>query len=138
MEPMRKELVTVGRGLAALRDGRGMPEWQPSVLQADGSRTFAWPKYPQPVMVALMAALEVTGADYAYLEHIEAVRQIPIDSASSSELATWFTYLFRGERFSDGHIESFIRSGELQAMLERLLDLSAAAGTAGSSASSGS
>jgi hypothetical protein len=125
MDAMRKELVTVGRGLTVLRDGRGMPEWQPPVLQSDGSRTFAWPKYPQPVMVALMAALEVTGHDFAYLEHIEAVRRTPIASASSSDLATWFTYLFRGERFSDGHIEGFIRSGQLQAMLERLLELSA-------------
>ncbi|WP_298864308.1 DUF6508 domain-containing protein [Microbacterium sp.] len=135
---MRRELVTIGRGLTVLRDGRGMPEWQPSVLQADGSRTLAWPKYPQPVMVALMAALEVTGSDFEYLEHIEAVRRTPIASASSSDLATWFTYLFRGERFSDGHIEGFIRSGQLQAMLERLLELSAAAGSAGSSGSSGS
>lgn len=121
---MQNELDTVRKALTLLRDGRGNPEWQPSVRQDDGSYTMRWPLYPQPVMAAVMAALDVTGSDYEYIDRIETVRQMPIRSSSSRELSTWFTYLFRGERFSDGHIERFILSGELQALFERLLELS--------------
>lgn len=125
MSDMRKELVTVRRGMDVLRAGHGLPEWQPSVLQPDGTRTMSWPLYPQPVLVALMAALEVTGTDHDYVDHIETVRRTAIASSSSSDLSTWFTYLFRGERFFEGHIEGFIRSGELLALFKRVLALAA-------------
>ena len=51
---MQNELDTVRKALTLLRDGRGNPEWQPSVRQDDGSYTMRWPLYPQPVMAAVI------------------------------------------------------------------------------------
>ena len=63
------------------------------------------------------------GPDYEYRQHIEAVKQKSIVELTISEIATYFTWLDRGERFYDGLIASHIDNGTVTQLLERLIDL---------------
>ena len=63
------------------------------------------------------------GPDYDYKKNIELVRQKQIAELTLSEIATYFTWLMRSERFCDGLIASYIDNGTFAQLLVRLIDL---------------
>ncbi len=95
-------------------------EWKGGEKIGHNTFTTAWPNYDARLWTGVEAAQELLGSDYEYVEHIERVQARPIRDASRSDLATWFTWLVRGERFCDGLIGSAAESGELLALLRRL------------------
>lgn len=112
----------VQRGRELLIGGYSV-QWTPSRMTSSGAWTMPYPQYDDVLMKALWAAQNIVGADDDYLASSERVRDVPLGSVSGAELSTWFTYILRGERFSDGHIAQHIESGELLMLLERLLVL---------------
>jgi hypothetical protein len=119
---MTDQWEQVQRGRELLLGGHQVP-WTPSRVTSSGARTMPYPAYDDVLMTALWAAQNIVGTDYDYLASYPRVREVPLGSVSAAELSTWFTYILRGERFSDGHIAHYVESGELLVLLERLIEL---------------
>lgn len=79
--------------------------------------------FDKRVDAGLDAALNLTGVDSNYLERIQRIESEPISCASLEDLAAWFTWVQRGERFCWGHIAGQIEDGRLEELLHRLLQL---------------
>lgn len=58
--------------------------------------------------------------DYSYNEHIEAIENKSIEELTESELITKLTFIIRGDRFSEGFLNSALKNGTVQRILERL------------------
>lgn len=100
------------------------PSWMGLEPRGDGTHPWPWVEYDPRVQAGLQAATELAGgADRDYLDHIEDVHLQPVLDRSRRQLATWFTWTSRGERFVTGHIAETIASGELEQSLLRLLAL---------------
>lgn len=100
------------------------PQWTGLEPNPDGSRTFPYVSYDGRVHEGLDAAVELAGgSDRDYLARIDAVHARPEEDLTLPELATWFTWVQRGERFVDGHIAEHLRNGEVGRRLARLLAL---------------
>ncbi|MFK4791519.1 DUF6508 domain-containing protein [Microbacterium sp. ZW T5_56] len=112
----------VHRGRELLLSGYQV-QWTPSRLTSSGAWTMPYPDYDEMLMGALDAASTILGPDHDYLASFERTREVPISSASVSDLSTWFTYIQRGERFADGHIAHYVESGEFLLLLDRLVAL---------------
>ena len=82
-----------------------------------------WPDYDERVLPGLAAAQELAGVDVDYLRHVDRVSDAGIDAASLADLGTLFTYVLRGERFSEGHIGAALANGKVGRMLDRLAEL---------------
>lgn len=119
---MNDQWEQVQRGRELLISGYQV-QWTPSRMTSSGAWTMPYPQYDDVLMKALWAAQDIVGADFDYLASHKRVREVPLGSVSGAELSTWFTYISRGERFSDGHIAQYVESGELLILLERLLVL---------------
>lgn len=79
---------------------------------------------PYPVYTPeIMAAFTLLKLDRQYLSHYEKLGRKPIAEMNVNEIATMLTFIVRGERFSDGHIASFVESGELLELMLRLREL---------------
>lgn len=79
---------------------------------------------PYPVYSAeIMAAFDLLKPDRRYLAHYEKLGRKPIAEMDADDIATMLTFIVRGERFSDGHIASFVESGELLELMLRLREL---------------
>ena len=64
--------------------------------------------------------------DYNYLENARFILDnfdAMIHSMSAEQIGTCFTFIYRGERFSDGLILSHIENGRILALLVRLLEI---------------
>lgn len=115
--PEELEAVAVLRRLAHQRVEavwRGGP-------QPDGTIHFPWPDYDPRVWDGLEAVQAVVGVDSQYRPELAAPGQFgPIERYTRDELASLFTWVVRGERFGDGHVNSLIQDGTLAALLDRL------------------
>lgn len=115
-EPTPERVAAVRTLRAVLAGGEGTPEGVPAgdalSLSADDDR----------VMSGLIAAQELSGVDLDYLRHVDAVSDRGIAAASLADLGTLFTYVLRGERFSEGHIRAAIATGKVARMLDRLAE----------------
>ena len=78
--------------------------------------------YPQ-YSDAVYKALGILKPDYNYPEHYAKLEGKPIGEMNRREIATMLTFINRGERFCDGHIASFVESGELLQLMLRLREL---------------
>ncbi|MGP5125640.1 DUF6508 domain-containing protein [Brachybacterium tyrofermentans] len=77
---------------------------------------------------ALRQALSVAherlaGPDYEYMDHMHSLDRADIPTADLADVSTWCTWVVRGERFSDGHIDANIRDGLVAELMARLLDV---------------
>ncbi|MFJ6417101.1 DUF6508 domain-containing protein [Paeniglutamicibacter sp. NPDC091659] len=117
---------TAIHALAALLDAGYETPVRGGAVREDGVHTLGYPDYDERVFAGLEAGQELAGTDYDYLAHIERIQQQPIARATLEELATWFTWLLRGERFCDGHVAQNLESGRVRALVTRLLELSPA------------
>ena len=120
--PDSADLQVIREGLNVLRSGY-VVEWSTGYTDEKGFSHLPYPQYDERVFAALQSAMRVSGSDREYLLHIDAIREHPIEEASMTDLATWVTYVMRGERFCDGFIAGFVEDGRLHKMLERLLVL---------------
>ncbi len=77
-----------------------------------------WPDY-DPSVVAALDTLN----DYDYLQHHEQLEGKAIESMNIKEIATMYTFIRRGERFSDGHIGAYIEDGTLYRLILRHIEL---------------
>lgn len=57
------------------------------------------------------------------LSNHEKIANKPIGEMNKKEIATMLTFISRGERFCDGHIASFVESGDLLKLMIRLKEL---------------
>lgn len=79
---------------------------------------------PYPVYTEeICSALEMLKPDKNYLAHHEKLDGKAIEDMNRSEIATMLTFIQRGERFCDGHIASYVESGELLRLMLRLREL---------------
>ncbi|MDP5225559.1 MULTISPECIES: DUF6508 domain-containing protein [Arthrobacter] len=113
----------VRTALLLLRSEREVSAPRGGELRPDGARQMRWYSYDPALMSGMDAAVELTRGDPDYLANFPAVKDVSPSSASLEELGTRFTYIIRGERFFDGHIDTYVKSGELQLLFERLLEL---------------
>lgn len=65
--------------------------------------------------------------DKSYLEHCEELENKPIELYTQQEVLSRLTFVYRGERFCDGHIECWIESGGFLRLLERYMELEGSA-----------
>ncbi|MBR5641551.1 MAG: hypothetical protein IKW92_05435 [Firmicutes bacterium] len=89
----------------------------------DGVIIMPYPLYDDEVYDWMKAVGDTGLTDHDYLEHMEALRDKPVDTLTAEEIMTWFTYYLRGERFCDGLIAGALESGELEALGNRLREL---------------
>lgn len=100
--------------------------WVGGEADAEGVHSFPYVDYDPRVFDGLAAAIELAGgSDLHYLERIAPLKEIPPQEMSVDQLATWFTWVMRGERFTLGHIVWFIEDGSLEIALRRLTTLKA-------------
>lgn len=78
-----------------------------------------YPMYEKEVM----QALGLLKSDLKYLSNHEKIANKPIGEMNKKEIATMLTFISRGERFCDGHIASFVESGDLLKLMIRLKEL---------------
>lgn len=95
-------------------------KWQQPVTNNDGVITIGYPLYDHRVTDMFNHLSECNFTDFEYLKHIEAIKGKSPDTFSLEECKTYLTFIMRGERFCDGHIDSFIKDGTLLAILLQL------------------
>lgn len=78
-----------------------------------------YPRYDPRVM----AVLKSLKSDSDYLTRYEAIKDKAITTYTLAEIATFYTFLVRGERFSDGHIAAYIEDGTLYRLVKRQQEL---------------
>lgn len=79
---------------------------------------------PYPVYASeVMKALVILPLDNNYMKNHDKLDEGSIETMSLKELATMYTFIQRGERFSDGHIASYIEDGRLLRLFKRHLEL---------------
>ena len=117
------QLIRRVRALSALLASGYEVEAVPPERLENGTIQMGWYNYAPQIWDGVEAAKKLLGADYEYLQHIDAVRARGVPTASPSDLSTWFTWMSRGERFCDGFLASNISDGELAAITQRLEDL---------------
>lgn len=113
--PQRVGAVRALRAL--LSEGYGTDAAPIAVTGAGGS------DYDERVLPGLVAARELAGVDVDHLRNVDRVSDRGIAVASLADLGTLFTYVLRGERFSEGHIGAAISNGKVGRMLDRLGEL---------------
>lgn len=86
----------------------------------EGTIAFAYPIYPRELMV-LFESLEPC---FNYHEKAERIIELTNTKLLDfDDLRALLTYLFRGEKFCDGLIASFIKNGKLLSWIERLNEI---------------
>lgn len=89
-------------------------------LQKHNAVQYApYPSYDEEVFWAL----DMLRLDRNYASNHEKLTGKPIEEMNRREIATMLTFIVRGERFCDGHIASYIESGELLRLMLRLREL---------------
>lgn len=79
---------------------------------------------PYPVYAPeVMKALVILPLDNNYMKNHDKLDEGSIETMSLKELSTMYTFIQRGERFSDGHIASYIEDGKLLRLFKRHLEL---------------
>lgn len=80
---------------------------------------------PYPVYGSeIMSALGLLKPDMKYSANYEKIKDKPIEQMKEKEIATMLTFISRGERFCDGHIASYVESGDLLRLMQRLKEIS--------------
>ncbi len=81
-----------------------------------------WNPYPEyePAVMTVLGSLQT---DTDYLRHYEKLKDKAIESMSLTEIATMYTRMLRGERFSDGFIAENIEDGTLYRLVLRHTEL---------------
>lgn len=87
------------------------------------NKTVECNPYPQyaPEIFDALGMLEV---DKNYSDNHEKIASKPISEMNRKEIATMLTFISRGERFCDGHIMSYVESGTLLQLMQRLKEIS--------------
>lgn len=67
--------------------------------------------------------LDSLGNDHDYLNNYDKIQDKSINKMTLHNLRTKFTFILRGERYNDGHIAAFVKSGELLELAKRELKL---------------
>lgn len=68
-------------------------------------------------------ALEALEIDEKYQSNYEKLKGKGIEEMNKKEIATMLTFITRGERFCDGHIASYVESGDLLKLMLRLKEV---------------
>lgn len=112
----------ISTGIELLEGGYTV-EWTSSRVTESGAHTMPYPNYDRRLMEALWGASELVGTDFSYTEHIDEVRDLGVPGMTRDQLATFLTWVQRGERFSDGFIAEFVEDGKLLQALRRAAEL---------------
>ena len=120
--PPREESLRAVGAMRELLESGYRAELVPSRPKGD-HLVMGYYSYDSAITSGIAAAGDLLGLDRKYLTHIAGIRDRAPESLSTSELSTMFTFLMRGERFSDGMIAGEIESGRLLALTHRLEQL---------------
>jgi hypothetical protein len=97
----------------------GKIEWSKGKQLDNGSYTFGYPIYPDEVYEVMRAASSfLNGEGYA----ADAWR-FDLAQVSLSDAVSYYAWLYRAERFSDGTISSAVDNGKFNQAAERILSL---------------
>ena len=89
----------------------------------DGTNQFPFAIYPDGVSNCFLL-LQQLGPDRNYIEHYQQnCAGVPPEKMSAGQIRTMLTFISRGERLCDGHIDKFVRNGTLLKLLMRLREL---------------
>ena len=58
-------------------------------------------------------------ADYNYLDNYKVYKYKKIEELSLEETLSYLTFIIRGEKFSDGHIASYLEDGTIERLGEK-------------------
>lgn len=108
------------QALIDLLEAGYVPTWPEPRRSPQGHLLMSGPAYDPRVNAGVLAAARLLGDDQDYLVNIRELRERPVEGCTRRELATWFTYFARGERFSDGFLAGEIEAGRLLAALRHL------------------
>lgn len=78
-----------------------------------------WPVYDERVMKVF--ALLKTDEDY--MKHYEKIKDKPVENMTLKEIGTMYTFISRGEKFSDGFIAANIEDGTMYRLVSRHMEL---------------
>jgi hypothetical protein len=102
--------------------------WVGGDKTADGALTAPYPIYLDDVLTFFQLAGQPCWSDYGY-DPAQVSQMLKddtlIEEASLEEIKSMLTYCVRGERFSDGHWDGVLKSGQVTAILRRLAVLRA-------------
>ncbi|QYH20117.1 hypothetical protein JKI95_03750 [Corynebacterium aquatimens] len=118
--------------LQHLEAGETTVEWHPALQEPSGIIALGWPKYPEWLYDGLWSAT-------LYLEHSERFDrdaamaiygelfngEVEHDYGPQSHERLWaeLTYVLRGERFCDGHIDTHLKDGSLLSLMKAFAEL---------------
>ena len=71
----------------------------------------------------IFTVLDSLGTDTNYLSKYEKLRDKDIDAMTADDLRVMYTFMLRGERFSDGTIAEYVEDGTLFRLAVRELEL---------------
>lgn len=98
---------------------RGAAEWV-----STGTSLFAYPMYPDGI--ALYPLLQCIGDfDYEYDQHVKEIKKSGLQPTDLNleQIRSYLTFIVRGERFCDGHIEEYMKNLVILKLCLRLEDL---------------
>ena len=85
--------------------------------------TLGYPKYNENVNEWIDKMYKYNLMDRDYQENYNLIKEKDIEILSIDEILTMFTFYIRGERFSEGLIDSGIKDGKLVKLSKRLKEL---------------
>lgn len=86
------------------------------------NKTVEFTPYPN-YAPEVIKALDMLEPDYNYLTNFEKMKNKEIEELERKEIATYLTFISRGERFCDGHIAGYVESGKLLELMLRLKEI---------------
>lgn len=82
-----------------------------------------YPVYDKRIMNVWIALEETGYQDTNYLDKISNIKEKPIELLILGEVYTFLTFIYRRERFCDGHITHYIGNNTLHKLLARYIEL---------------
>ena len=120
---MKKEQLE--KYIAAI-DGKKCGTMHGSKKTKDGVLMMPFAHYDPVIRELEHDFFESDLVDYHYGDTAPAlIDSLPagLDNLSKQEIGTCLTFIFRGERFCEGHIISYLENGILVALLRRLVEI---------------
>lgn len=92
-----------------------------------GKGMFPFYVYEQPIRDLERVLYDEDLLDKNYSKHCKELEDKPIELYTQQEVLSRLTFIYRGERFCDGHIEYWIESGGFLRLLERYMEMEGSA-----------
>ena len=95
-------------------------EWKEPKKGEDGIIQLGFPLYDEEVNNWVNEFYRLKLVDYNYLENAKIYKHKKIEELSLEETLSYLTFIIRGERFSDGHIATYLEDGTIEKLCNNL------------------